>query len=76
MTNLLEVNYSLPVNAYYLNLDTATVRRAAMEKNFGKLWGERLHRIPAVRGSDVEQVSTTWLWPPATVAYKLPSGGS
>jgi hypothetical protein len=54
--NLRKVNFSLPCNAYYINLDESVGRRKAMESTFGKLWGDRLYRIPAVRGSDRAQV--------------------
>jgi hypothetical protein len=50
--NLLTTDYSLPFNAYYVNMDTSVGRRRIMERTFGRVWGPRLRRAEGVRGSD------------------------
>jgi hypothetical protein len=65
MPNLHGVSYDLPrgAKAYYLNLDRAEGRRAAMERAFRGIWGESLHRVPGRLGSDKEWVRTYWSHP-------------
>jgi len=52
----LYVSKTTSVLHYMMNIDQAVGRRVVMEDTFGRLWGERLIRIPAVHGANQSQV--------------------
>jgi hypothetical protein len=56
LPNLRDVDFSLPCNAYYVNMDSAVGRRRVMEDTFGRLWGGQLHRVQGVRGANDTEV--------------------
>ena len=58
LPNLLNVSFDIPCKAYYINMDGSRGRRAVIERTFGKLWGPKLVRVPAVNGKDRQEVSS------------------
>jgi hypothetical protein len=52
-----DIDFTLPVDAYYVNLDRSVDRRQVMERTFGKIWGDKLHRHSAVDAKNKTQVN-------------------
>jgi hypothetical protein len=56
LPNLKRVNFSLPCNMYYLNMEESMFRRGRMESTYRAMWGPKMHRLQGVKIASMAEV--------------------